>query len=58
MRERSPHWETVAAVLAVATFGLLEVATTLESWNIIALALVIPLVFSLIYMLAADPRSD
>jgi hypothetical protein len=53
-----PRWEWIAGLLLGATYAVLEVATTRESWWLLVLALAIPIVFSIVRLLAADPRSD
>ena len=55
---REARWEWVAGVLGVILWALLDLGTAMQSWLILGVALAIPLVFSLVRLLAADPRSD
>jgi hypothetical protein len=50
--------EWIAGCLLSAMFGLLEIAAKAESWKLIAVALLIPIAFCVVRLLAADPRSD
>ena len=51
-------WEWAAGAVLWLFFQLLDFGSQLESWRMVALALALPVAFSLVRLLAADPRSD
>jgi hypothetical protein len=56
--EEPKRAEWIAGCLLSMTFGLLQIAANAESWKLIAVALLIPIAFCVVRLLAADPRSD
>ena len=58
MEDPAPWKKWLGAIGWTAMIVTLDFATAMESWKLIGLALAVPLVVSLICVLAADPRSD
>ncbi len=53
-----PRWEWVAGLFVALTYAILRFAVDIQSWWLLVVALAIPVLFTLVHLLAADPRTD
>ena len=54
--DRDHRWEWVAGQVGTVTVAIVNTAVNLESWKLIVLGLALPVLFTIAYWLARDPR--